>query len=180
MYGFCFTITNNKLIASAGIDESNGNNYFVLWPNHPQKTANAVREHLTKRFKRKHIGVIITDSHTVPFVWGVVGVSLAHSGFEATRNYIGTPDIFGRNLHVTHQSNIEGLAASVDLVMGGAAEQTPMALVTEVPFISFQSRNPTKKELDAIKIPRKKDLFWPILKNGPWKKGKAFASEKIT
>ena len=109
----------------------------------------------------------------------MVGVSLAHSGFEATRNYIGTPDIFGRDLHVTHQSNTEGLAAAVDLVMGGAAEQTPMALVTDVPFIKFQSRNPTKKELEAVKIPREEDLFWPILKNGPWKKGQSRSSEVI-
>ena len=171
-YGFCVSITHNKLIASAGIDESNGNGYFVLWPEKPQASANKIREYLTTRFGRKEIGVIITDSHVVPFVWGVIGLCLAHSGFEATRNYIGKPDIFGHNLQVTHQSNTEGLAAASDVVMGGASEQTPLALITDIPFVKFQDRNPTQEELSLLKISREEDLFWPLLKNAPWEKGK--------
>ena len=171
-YGFCVSITHNKLIASAGIDESNGNGYFVLWPEKPQESANKIREYLTTRFGRKEIGVIITDSHVVPFVWGVIGLCLAYSGFEPTRNYIGKPDIFGHNLQVTHQSNTEGLAAASDVVMGGANEQTPLALITEIPFVKFQDRNPTTEELSMLKILRKEDLFWPLMKNAPWQKGK--------
>jgi len=171
-YGFAVTITHNKLIASAGIDESNGNGYYVLWPQNPQGSANKIREYLVDRFKKKNLGVLITDSHAVPFVWGVIGIALSHSGFEATRNYIGKPDVFGHNLHVTHQSNTEGLAAAADVVMGGAAEQTPLAQITDIPFVKFQDRNPTKKELEAIKITKNADLFWPLMKNAPWQKGK--------
>jgi len=171
-YGFAVTITHNKLIASAGIDESNGNGYYVLWPQNPQESANRIREYLVKRFKKKNLGVLITDSHAVPFVWGVIGIALSHSGFEATRNYIGKPDIFGQNLHVTHQSNTEGLAAAADVVMGGAAEQTPLVQITDIPFVKFQNRNPSDQELEAIKITRDADLFWPLMKNAPWQKGK--------
>lgn len=171
-YGFCFTITNNHLIASAGIDESNGNGYFVLWPKNPDDTANRIREYLVKRFKIPYAGVIITDSHTVPFTWGVVGIAIGYSGFKATRNYIGTPDIFGKDLQVTHQSNIDGLAAAADTVMGGAAEQTPLAIIEDISFVEFQNRNPTQKERDAIKITREGDLFWPLMKDAPWKQGK--------
>lgn len=171
-YGFCLSITNNKLIASAGIDESNGNGYFILWPSDPQKTANSIRSYLVKRFKVKYAGVIITDSHIVPFSWGVIGLCLGYSGFKATRNYIGKPDIFGRDLHVTHQSNIEGLAASADVVMGGASEQTPLAMITDADFVDFQSHNPTQIELDEVKISRDEDVYWPLFKNAPWEKGK--------
>ena len=35
------TMKNNILIPGAGIDVSNGNGYYTLWPRNPQKTANA-------------------------------------------------------------------------------------------------------------------------------------------
>src|SRR4051812_46822152 len=36
-YGHNFTILNNTFIPSAGIDESNVDNAFVLWPANPQE-----------------------------------------------------------------------------------------------------------------------------------------------
>ncbi len=33
------TIKNNMLVASAGIDESNGNGYYILWPKDPFSSA---------------------------------------------------------------------------------------------------------------------------------------------
>src|SRR3989344_8996908 len=41
-YGISLTRKNDILIPSAGIDESNGNGYYVLWPRDPQKSANAI------------------------------------------------------------------------------------------------------------------------------------------
>ena len=35
-YGHHFTITNNTLIPTAGIDESNGEGYYILWPRDAQ------------------------------------------------------------------------------------------------------------------------------------------------
>jgi F420-0:gamma-glutamyl ligase len=170
--GFTLTITNNKLVASAGIDASNSNGNFVLWPKNAQHSANTIREYITKKFNRKHLGVLITDSHTMPLMWGVIGFSLAHSGFRATLNYIGKPDIFGKTMQVTHQSHTEGLAAAADVVMGGADECQPFARITDVPFVQFQDRNPTEEELDSIKVEPETDIYWPVLKNAPWKKGK--------
>src|SRR4051794_7772153 len=42
-YDFSFTITKNTLIPSAGIDESNGDGNYVLWPKDPQASANKIR-----------------------------------------------------------------------------------------------------------------------------------------
>src|SRR3989338_8657998 len=49
-YGFHISIKHNTLIASAGIDESNANGYYILWPKDPQKSANKIREYLKKTF----------------------------------------------------------------------------------------------------------------------------------
>ena len=64
-YGHHFTITHGSLIASAGIDESNGNGNFILWPKDAQATANKVRGYLIDRFKLQKVGVIITDSTSI-------------------------------------------------------------------------------------------------------------------
>ena len=171
-YGFCYTITNNNLIASAGIDQSNGNGKLVLWPKDLQKTTNDIREYLCRTFNRQSIGVIITDSHTQPLKWGVVGTAIAHSGFQALNDYVGKPDLFGRLFKVEKLSVRESLAVSAVAVMGEGSEQTPLAVISDVPFVSFQNRNPTKEEVDSLAISREEDLFWPIMKNAPWKKGK--------
>jgi len=171
-WGFCFSITRRTLIASAGVDESNAFGNYVLWPEDPQKSANQIREYLVKRFKIKYAGVVIVDGHTQPFRWGVMGISIAHSGFSAVKWNAGKPDVFGRPIQVSNQSIVEGLAATASLIMGEAGEQTPLSLITDVPFVEFQARNPTQKELDSISITPEEDLYWPIMMNAPWKKGK--------
>lgn len=171
-YGIYLTVKNNLLVPSAGIDESNGAGYYILWPEDPQKTANQIREYLTKRFNLKKIGVIITDSKTTPLRWGTSGVTIAHSGFQALKNYIGTKDLFGRELKVTKASFIDGLAAAAVFEMGEGSEQTPMALISDVPSVEFTMQNPTKEELKELEINIEDDLYGSILKRAPWKKGK--------
>lgn len=171
-YGFHISIKNNTLIASAGIDESNANGYYILWPEDPQKSANEIRSFLKKEFGLSRIGVVITDSHVQPLRWGTVGTSIAHSGFDALNSYIGKPDIFGRKLKVTNAAVAEGIAASAVLAMGEGNEQTPMAIVSDVPFVRFVDRNPTEKELKKLAISKEEDIFSPLLKSAKWKKGK--------
>ncbi|MBI2051845.1 coenzyme F420-0:L-glutamate ligase [Candidatus Roizmanbacteria bacterium] len=168
-YGITLTVKGNTLIPSAGIDESNGRGYYVLWPKDPQRSADRIREYLCKRFLRKHVGVVITDSKTTPLRWGTTGVAIAHSGFEALRDYIGKPDIFGRKITVTKTAVADGLAAAAVLAMGEGAEQTPLAVIEEVPFVKFQARNPTKKELEDLHIELEDDLYAPLLENAGWK-----------
>ena len=49
-YHMTFTIKNNILLPAAGIDESNGGGYYILWPSQPQKTANKIRQYLQQKF----------------------------------------------------------------------------------------------------------------------------------
>ena len=172
-YGYHFTITKNTLISSAGIDMSNGNGNYILWPANPQKSANKIREYLVKRFGLKKVGVIITDSSVYPLRYGTLVVPIRHSGFVARNDYRGQPDLFGRPFEVSISSVAGGLAAAAGLVMGEGVEQTPIVVMEDLKFVEFQDRNPTKKELDDFYIPiNSDDLFAPFLQNAPWQKGK--------
>jgi len=171
-YNIFLTIKGNAITFSSGVDESNSKGYYVLWPKDPQKSANEIREHLAGKHKKKNIGVIITDTASVPLRWGQRGVFvLAHSGFSALNSYIGKPDIFGKPLKMTSAAVADALGTAAVLVMGEGAEQTPLVVIEAIPFVKFQQRNPTKKELNKLKMPLKDDLYASLLKAVKWKKG---------
>ena len=170
-YNVSFTITNNILSASAGIDESNGNGFYILWPKSPQESANKIREYLSEKFGLKNIGVIITDSKTTPLRWGVTGIALAHSGFNALCDYIGKPDLFGRPFQYEKLNIADSLASAAVLEMGEGSEQTPLAIIEDLKNIEFQDRNPSDEELESLKIDMKDDLFGAFLENADWQRG---------
>lgn len=171
-HNITLTITNNLLVPTAGIDESNGDGYYILWPKDVQQNARAVRDHFAQKFGLHNFGVIVTDSRTTPMRWGVTGVALAYSGFTGLNDFIGKPDLFGRHMEVTVVNVADALAAAAVLVMGETNEQTPLAVIAEVPFVSFDAGRPTDQELATWHIPMDVDLYGPILKTAPWRKGK--------
>jgi len=171
-YEVSLTITQNNLVATAGIDESNGDGYYILWPKNLQESANKIREHLTKKHSIKNIGVVITDSRTTPLRWGVTGLAIAYSGINPLHSYVGQKDIFGRKMEFTEESIVDGLAAAATVTMGEGAEQTPLAIVEDIPFVQFLARNPTKEELAMLKIAPEDDLYAPLLTSVNWQKGK--------
>lgn len=169
-YGVTITMKDNKLVANAGIDESNGNGYFILWPRNPFRSATAIWEYLRKKHGLTHLGVVITDSHVIPLQWGTRGRALAWCGLEPLKNYIGTPDIFGKNLHATKASVVDGLAAAAVTVMGEGNEQTPLAIITDAPFVTFVNHPPTKEEIESLTIDPTDDMYAPLLTSVQWKK----------
>lgn len=171
-YGVMLTIKQNILAPSAGIDESNANGHYILWPKNSQKTANATRAYLRKKHKIENLGVIITDSRTLPLRWGTIGVSLTYSGFKPLNNYIGKRDLFGRRLEVTQSNIADALAVAAVLAIGEGAEQTPIAIMEDVHFVQFREGNPPKKELEMFNVDmRKDDMYAPVLQAVRWKKG---------
>lgn len=171
-YNIFLTIKNNIIIPSGGVDESNGNGYYILWPEDSQKSANMIRKFISEEYNLSEIGVIITDSKTTPLRRGVTGVMLAHSGFQALNDYIGKPDVFGRDLEVTMSNVADGLASTAVLAMGEGKEQTPFCIIEDAPFVKFQRHDPTEKELLALKITIGDDIYSSILTRTPWKSGK--------
>jgi len=170
-YGHHFTITNNTLIPMAGVDESNGNGHYILWPKDAQATVNHVRAWAKQKFGLSRIGAIITDSTCHPLRRGTNGIMLAYSGFRALNDYVGRPDLFGRPFTVSQADVAGGLAAAAVLQMGEGAEQTPIAVLTELPFVHFQDRDPTADDLATVIIPLDEDLFAPFLTSAHWHTG---------
>lgn len=171
-YRHHFTITNNTLIPMAGVDESNGDGQYVLWPTDVQATASRVRAWAKRKFGLTRIGVIITDSTCHPLRRGTNGIMLGYSGFRALNDYVGRPDLFGRPFAVSQADVAGGLAAAAVLQMGEGAEQTPIAILTELPFVHFQDRDPTAEELASVIIPLDEDLFAPFLTSVQWQQGR--------
>jgi F420-0:gamma-glutamyl ligase len=179
-YGFNFSIVNNTFIPSAGIDESNVDNAFVLWPENPQAVANEIRSFLCREYALKQVGVIITDSTCMPPMRaGTIGIMLAHSGFVAVKQLAGTKDLFGRTFEVSKSAIGGGLAAAANVVMGEGTEQTPLALASSIPFVTFQARNPTPKEIEATYIPPEIDLYAPFIMSASWQKGGSGTSDVV-
>jgi putative folate metabolism gamma-glutamate ligase len=170
-FGVRLTIKNNLLIGSAGIDESNGNDYFILWPKDLRKTINKIWQYLKKKHRLKYLGVVVTDSHSSLFKRGAVGFGISWCGFKPLRNYVGKPDIFGRLLQTEQQNAVDGIAAAAVLEMGEGNEQTPIAVVNELNRIEFVNRVPNEKEIEETTITLNSDVYSGFLNTITWLKG---------
>jgi putative folate metabolism gamma-glutamate ligase len=165
------TIKDNILCSASGIDESNGNGRLVLWPKNPQSVANRIRRYLTKKYRLKNLGVIITDSKSNLMRRGASGIAIAYSGFQPINDYVGKKDLFGRTIRIEKANVVDPLAIAAVMVMGEGAEQTPMALISEVNNIKFSKNNPSRQELEELNVSMDDDYFKSILKSVKWKKG---------
>ena len=156
---FNLTIIYNTFLASAGIDESNGNGYYVLLPKNVNKLLKEFWRHLRKKNKIKNLGLIATDSQSVPLRRGTLGVAIGFYGFEPQKDYIGKPDIFGRKLKYTKTDIPDALASGANLVMGEGDECTPVCIVRDI-NVKFTF----KPRYRRLVMPIKYDLFFPILR----------------
>jgi F420-0:gamma-glutamyl ligase len=131
------TKKNNIWIGSAGIDESNGDGYFILWPQNPQLEVKKIHEWISNKKGFNNFGVLITDTAKRPFRLGAIGVALAHYGFQAIKSYAGTKDLFGRVFKNERINQADALAAVAVQVMGEGEEGTPLALIRNSFGINF-------------------------------------------
>lgn len=166
MHGIHLSIKNN--IFGSGIDESNGDGYFVLWPKNLEQATNEIWEYLRKKNNIKHLGIVVTDGRIMPLRKGVIGIGLSWCGFIPLRNYIGTPDLFNRSLHVTKANLVDGIASAAVLNTGEGNEQTPLAIVSEIKNIDFVERIPSKEELDEFSIKPENDVFAKLINSVSW------------
>lgn len=173
-HGYTFTIAHDMLTPNSGIDESNADRRYVLWPLHPQASANAIRKYLVARFKLKEVAVVIADSNFLPMRWGAIGLALAYSGIDPVRRYYDTVDLFGRPLRLSRSNIVDSLATTATLIMGEGNEQTPLAVIEDIPNVVFVPRDPSTKEIAARHTPPSEDSFGPLLTSVKWKHGGAF------
>lgn len=153
------TIKDNQVMPSAGIDESNANGKLILLPKDSFKTAFKLRQELMNKFRLKRLGILVTDSRTIPLRAGVSGVALGYAGFKGIRDYRKTEDIFGRKFEYSRLDIADSLASAAVLVMGEGAEQKPLAIIEDAPVEFTDKIN--KKEL---RIDIEDDMYGPLFK----------------
>lgn len=167
-YDVILTIKEQVLAVNAGIDESNADGRYVLWPQDSYATAQMVWEWMRTTYVVKNCGVIVTDSRTIPLKWGTIGTCLAHCGFQALNNRIGEKDLFGHEMQMTQVNVAEAVAVSAVFEMGEVAESTPLALITDVSAVVFTQTPPTEDEKKSLVIAPEDDVYAPVLMSAPW------------
>jgi coenzyme F420-0:L-glutamate ligase / coenzyme F420-1:gamma-L-glutamate ligase len=150
--------------ANAGIDHSNvgssndfsrstsSGEYVLLLPKNPDQSAHNLCKQIKEQTDRQ-IGILIIDSHGRAWRNGTVGTSIGISGVSGLEDLRGTEDLFGYKLQVTQVGVADELAAAASLVMGQAAEGTPVVHVRGFPY---PLREGSLKELIR---PKEQDLF---------------------
>ncbi|MCL1902523.1 MAG: coenzyme F420-0:L-glutamate ligase [Alphaproteobacteria bacterium] len=154
------TITDNILISAAGIDESNADGHYIMWPKNVDKLCHDIRAHLMKKNNLTNLGVVSTDSYTTPLRFGVAGITIGLSGVKPLKYILGSPDIFGRKLQVVRWANIiDPLTSLAVMLMGEAAEQTPIIILRGYKDLEFAD----DANMDDFKIPPEVDIYQPLL-----------------
>lgn len=157
------TLTSDGWCLNAGIDESNADRQLILTPAKPLQTAWQIRQHLIKKFKLKHLGLIITDTKSLPLRKGTMGRTLGYAGFEALKSYVGKRDLFGRANRLTETNVADALSASAVLVMGEGNERTPLAIIKDAP-VKFINRDISLSKEKNLSLPPDKDIFAKVYK----------------
>lgn len=165
-------IKHNLFIPSAGIDESNSGDYYTLWPKDPKESAEKLWQWVKKIYRVRNVGVIISDSHSIPLRRGMMGFALNYYGFRPLKEYRGTKDLFGREMKMTQANFPDALASAAVLAMGEGNESMPLALIRDIPDIQFTDRPyRPRRAHSSFEIKTKEDLYYPLLSSVPWKKG---------
>jgi len=127
------TLKNGILTANAGIDNKNAPiGSVVLWPNNAQKWAKYIREEI-KRKTGKRVAVLIVDSGLVPLRIGTTGLALAVAGFKPIKDCRSEKDLYEKPLVITRHAVADDLASAAHLLMGEAADKTPVVLIKDAP-----------------------------------------------
>jgi coenzyme F420-0:L-glutamate ligase/coenzyme F420-1:gamma-L-glutamate ligase len=147
------------ICANAGIDHSNvagegstAEEWVLLLPAYPDGSAQQLRERW-EQASGKHLGVLIIDSHGRAWRQGVVGITIGMAGLPGVVDLRGQPDLFGYTLRITQIGAADELAAAASLVMGQAAEGTPLVHVRGYPYALREGR------LNELLRPKEQDLF---------------------
>ena len=124
----------------------------MLLPENPDQSAAEIRAALESA-SGKRLGVLIIDSHGRAWRLGTVGVAIGLSGLPGLMDERGWTDLFGYALQITVVGVADELAAAASLMMGQAAEGTPVVHARGFPY---PLREGSLKELLR---PKEQDMF---------------------
>jgi len=145
--------------ANAGIDHSNvaglgdsAEEWVLLLPTEPDRSAEKMRAEIKSK-TGKRVGILIIDSHGRAWRNGTVGVAIGIAGLPGLEDLRGKRDLFGYTLQVTQVGIADELAAAASLMMGQAAEGTPVVHVRGFPYPMREGK------LKELIRPKEQDLF---------------------
>lgn len=129
------TLKNGILTANAGVDKKNvPPGSAILWPKKIEEWTNRIRHQIISRTGRR-VAVLIVDSGLVPLRMGTKGLALAVAGFKPVTDLRGEMDIYGKPLTITRHAVADDLASAAHLLMGEAAQKTPIVLIRDTPIV---------------------------------------------
>jgi F420-0:gamma-glutamyl ligase len=172
--------TGVLLCPNAGLDQSNVEGGFAIgWPMNAvgsierlqkaiesqiseQRTA-VSEQHATNRYaltatRFPQIAIILSDSCCKPARLGVTAFALTCAGIDPLKSEVGSSDLFGKPLRMTHEALADQLATAGNMVMGNAGQCTPAAIIRDhgIPFSNYSGW--------VNGIEPKDDLFADILR----------------
>ena len=153
-------IKYGALFYGAGIDASNSGEYYTLLPADPYLAATELHTWLCQHFGITDVGVVITDSHSLPLRRGVLSISIGCHGFIPVDSHVGKRDLFGRLLQFSATNIADAVAAGATAVCGEADESTPIVIARDVPNVTFTTRDIS----EDILIPAEEDIYEPLLR----------------
>ncbi|MGZ9222390.1 MAG: coenzyme F420-0:L-glutamate ligase, partial [Anaerolineales bacterium] len=126
--------------------------WVLLLPANPDRSAETIRQEIQNKIG-KRVGILIIDSHGRAWRNGTIGVAIGIAGLPGLQDLRGREDLFGFTLRITQVGVADELAAAASLMMGQAAEGTPVVHVRGFPY---PLREASMKELIR---PKEQDLF---------------------
>lgn len=154
------TLRGGVITPNAGIDNKNAPaGSAVLWPENLVEWLRFFRGEINRR-TGKRVAVIVVDSGLIPLRIGTVGLALAVAGFNPIREWRGKKDLYGRTILITRHAVADDLASAAHLLMGEAAEKTPVVLIKDAP-LDFDDEVHGSKEM---MMPFKECIFMSTFK----------------
>jgi coenzyme F420-0:L-glutamate ligase/coenzyme F420-1:gamma-L-glutamate ligase len=156
--GTLVCLTHHGLVcANAGVDQSNASTEggeLILLPRDPDASAARLRAEIESLLGVRP-AVVIADSFGRAWRLGQTDVALGAAGVVPLDQWIGRPDGFGRDLHVTSIAVADSIAAAADLARAKDSLE-PAVLVRGLERYVTRDDGPGAA---ALRRPAEQDLF---------------------
>ena len=111
-------------------------------------------DYQTENLLNKNISIVITDSMTRPFRYGVINFALSSSKIQSLIDLKGSNDIYGNKIKGTEVALADELAAAAGLLMGQSNEKKPVVIIK-----GYQGINEIDKDAVNLIVKDDDDLY---------------------
>ncbi len=149
-------VKHHAISLYAGIDPYH--DYFITLPHEPNKEAERLGRYIKKKFQIEKLGVIITDSHSMPLRRGVLCYAVGFAGISPLLDR-------GQRNYTKWTSNVvDVLAGYGGIYLGESAQSsqlTPIVIMRGVENVDYTDTDLS----DVFFVDGENDLYSPLLKD---------------